>query len=79
MGLIPPIYFDCVVAIGLDDSKGNRHWIASGFLYGHFLKQDEKGKHQQYHYTQQAGSRDNSVQPPVNRSKYSGHPSTPEV
>lgn len=37
MGLIPPFFFDCVVAIGVDDSEGKRQWIASGFLYGHHI------------------------------------------
>lgn len=35
MGLIPPFYFDCVVAIGSGDSENKPNWIASGFLYGH--------------------------------------------
>lgn len=34
MALIPPFFSDCVVAIGMDDDTGKRHWIASGFLYG---------------------------------------------
>ena len=34
MALIPPFFIDCVVAIGVDDSNGNRKWIASGFVYG---------------------------------------------
>lgn len=34
MALIPPFFSDCVVAIGTDDDKGQRRWIASGFLYG---------------------------------------------
>jgi len=43
MALIPPFFLDCVVAIGIDDDKGKRQWIASGFLYGHFLyKVDEE-------------------------------------
>lgn len=40
MGLIPPYYFDCVVAIGLLNPDGQKfEGIASGFLYGDFLKQ----------------------------------------
>lgn len=35
MGLIPPFYFDCVVAIGSIDSENKLNWMASGFLYGH--------------------------------------------
>lgn len=43
MALIPPFFLDCVVAIGIDDDEVKRQWIASGFLYGHFLsKVDEK-------------------------------------
>jgi hypothetical protein len=34
MALIPPFFSDCVVAIGTDDDRGKRFWIASGFLYG---------------------------------------------
>lgn len=35
MGLIPPFFFDCVVAIGSEDSDKKQNWIASGFLYGY--------------------------------------------
>ena len=43
MALIPPFFLDCVVAIGIDDNEGKRQWVASGFLYGHFLfKVDEE-------------------------------------
>jgi S1-C subfamily serine protease len=43
MALIPPFFLDCVVAVGIDAGEGKRQWIASGFLYGHFLsKVDEK-------------------------------------
>jgi hypothetical protein len=34
LGLIPPFYFDCVVAIGSGDSE-KPTWVASAFLYGH--------------------------------------------
>ena len=37
MALIPPIFMDCVVALGTRDN-GKKKWIASGFLYGHFLR-----------------------------------------
>lgn len=36
MALIPPFFLDCVVAIGIDVGE-EEQWIASGFLYGHFL------------------------------------------
>lgn len=39
MALIPPDFLDCVVTIGIDDHRAGRQWIASGFLYGHFLFQ----------------------------------------
>ena len=43
MALIPPVFLDCVVAIGIDVGEENRRWVASGFLYGNFLsKVDEK-------------------------------------
>jgi len=43
MALIPPFFLDCVVAIGIDGDKGKRQWVASGFLYGHFIsKIDEE-------------------------------------
>jgi hypothetical protein len=34
MALIPPVFIDCVVAIGSEAEPGKRHWAASGFLYG---------------------------------------------
>jgi S1-C subfamily serine protease len=37
MALIPPFFLDCVVAIGVADGQGKKRWVASGFLYGHFL------------------------------------------
>lgn len=45
MALIPPIFIDCVVAIGSRDSEGNACWIASGFLYGRSQSQ----AHDQHH------------------------------
>lgn len=42
MALIPPLFQDCVVAIGVED-KDNPSWIASGFLYGRQYRVDEKG------------------------------------
>lgn len=40
MALIPPFFLDCVVAIGFDTPKGERQYVATGFLFGKFLKQD---------------------------------------
>ncbi|MFY3739739.1 MAG: S1-C subfamily serine protease [Candidatus Nitrosomirales archaeon] len=42
MGLIPPSFLDCVVSIGVKGSEGI-HWVASGFLYGHYLRTLEDG------------------------------------
>ncbi len=42
MALIPPEYLDCVVAIGVERA-GVKHWVASGFLYGHFLREIDEG------------------------------------
>ncbi len=44
MALIPPFFLDCVVAIGTDDYDAERVWIASGFLYGRYLKQEAAEK-----------------------------------
>jgi len=41
LGLIPPFFFDCVVAIGSVDSENKPSWIASGFLYGHHVPTPE--------------------------------------
>ena len=46
MALIPPFYLDCVVAIGTTDADGNHRWVASGFLYGVRLPEDEPRTHQ---------------------------------
>jgi len=50
MALIPPFFTDCVVAIGTDDAEGERRWIASGFLYGHplFDEQNRAPNYQVY-------------------------------
>lgn len=37
MALIPPFFYDTVVAIGADDAQGQRKWVASGFFYGKFI------------------------------------------
>ncbi len=45
MALIPPFFMDCVVAIGIDkekndnkvDDTNHKQWIATGFLYGHYI------------------------------------------
>lgn len=44
MALIPPFFMDCVVAIGADDNKGKRKWIASGFLYGTYAAKNENNQ-----------------------------------
>ncbi len=39
MALIPPYFFDCVVAIGQKKTDGTMHWIGTGFLFGKFIQQ----------------------------------------
>lgn len=38
MAQIPPLYFNCVVALGRIGSGEQATWIASGFLYGYFVE-----------------------------------------
>lgn len=38
--LLPPIFLNCVVALGVADRSGNEKWVASGFLYGERLNRD---------------------------------------
>jgi|WetSurMetagenome_2_1015567.scaffolds.fasta_scaffold164151_2 S1-C subfamily serine protease len=38
MSLIPPFFFDCVVAIGALNEKKEKHWIGTGFLFAKYLK-----------------------------------------
>lgn len=40
MALIPPFFFDCVVAIGQQDADTSISWIGTGFLFGKFIKTD---------------------------------------
>lgn len=44
MALIPPFFLNCVVAIGINDAQGQRQWIASGFLYGHYLREEKDNR-----------------------------------
>lgn len=39
MALIPPWFFDCVVAIGAPQAGSSTNWFATGFIYGKFIKQ----------------------------------------
>lgn len=44
MALIPPYFADCVVAIGVDSlNDDERTWVASGFLYGDYVRDNEDG------------------------------------
>ena len=44
MALIPPYFADCVVAIGVDPlNDDERRWVASGFLYGDYVRDNEDG------------------------------------
>jgi len=36
MALIPPVYLDCVVAIGVLNGDASKTWIGTGFLVGRF-------------------------------------------
>lgn len=42
MALIPSFFLDCVVAIGIGNTRGELKWVASGFLYGHFVKKKDQ-------------------------------------
>ena len=42
MALIPPFFLDCVVALGVTMSQGPTQWVASGFLYGDPVKQEQQ-------------------------------------
>lgn len=44
MALIPRFFLDCVVAIGVPSRKKKTRWVASGFLYGNFIKKGRKDK-----------------------------------
>ena len=44
MALLPPAFLDCVVAIGIKIEGKETQWVASGFLYGHFLNKQEDGQ-----------------------------------
>jgi S1-C subfamily serine protease len=47
MALIPPFFADCVVAIGIDSLNGDeRTWVASGFLYGDYVRDNKDGTKQ---------------------------------
>lgn len=47
MALIPPFFANCVVAIGVDPlNNGKRMWVASGFLYGDYVRDNEDGTKQ---------------------------------
>ena len=43
MTLIPPFFLDCVVAIGVPDTRTPTMWIATGFLYGRADSKDDQG------------------------------------
>lgn len=43
MGLIPPFFLDCVVAIGISATRKKQKIVASGFLYGDFVSKKDEG------------------------------------
>jgi len=48
MALIPPFYFNCVVALGKRESDGEVNWIGTGTLVGRLLKKISSSIHR-YH------------------------------
>ena len=42
MALIPPFFLDAVVSIGIPGDQGTT-WIGTGFIVGHFIKEDDDG------------------------------------
>jgi S1-C subfamily serine protease len=45
MAQIPPLFFDCVVAIGKSNDGGTtKHWIGTGFLYGKYVEGENESK-----------------------------------
>ena len=48
MALIPPEYFDAVVAIGKADQEGKTRFTASGFLYGYPADEDPDDGRRRY-------------------------------
>ena len=48
MALIPPGYFDCVVAIGSRNENGYVRWIGTGCLFGRFFQKASRTENQ-YH------------------------------
>lgn len=44
MALIPPYYFDCVVAIGKKNQDGTTFWIGTGFLFGNYALTEQTGE-----------------------------------
>ena len=45
MALIPPFFLDAVVSIGVPSEAGTS-WIGTGFIVGHFIREDEGGTKQ---------------------------------
>lgn len=43
MALIPPFFTDCVVAIGVEGEGDERTWVASGFVYGEYIGNNQDG------------------------------------
>ena len=42
MASIVPKFLDCVVAIGVSDNNGNKHWIGTGFLFGYHTDKENE-------------------------------------
>jgi len=48
MALIPPFFLDCVVAIGFSQPPAGPQYLATGFLYGQFLRPSPGGDGKDY-------------------------------
>jgi S1-C subfamily serine protease len=48
MAVIPPLFTNCVVAIGQKDQTGAVRWVASGFFYGKMTKAHEDPQKREY-------------------------------
>lgn len=48
MALIPPFFFDCVVAIGAKNTTGATQWVGTGFLFGKLIEPVQDPANKQY-------------------------------
>jgi hypothetical protein len=50
MAVMPPLYLDAVIALGVRHGTDQIHWAASGFLYGYYSHTREDGQKQYWVY-----------------------------